>query len=249
MSNFSNLGFKITTQEEFYQLLEYVHQLSKQIKVKEGKYSVFTDRSGAQLYLQFNSNDEFIGVNPHFEGKSKFKVYITDKITNEESGFDGAMKGWADPDDTHDEPSGAYPLVFDIPDFKIISSLKVPKIVAIQLIAFAQEINFYDSEKDFHRSQTKDLKIASKSFIPSGLFSLYEKVEKSPPEAEGILSGLIKDFELKKNEVTSENFYWLLVDTLGGEVDVVADTGFFDNPPVKNGIIHGQFYLTGRFLS
>jgi hypothetical protein len=49
--------------------------------------------------------------------------------------------------------------------------------------------------------------------------------------------------------LTGEYFYSFLVDTLGGEVDVVAGTEFFENEPVRNGVVQGQFWLSGQLLN
>ncbi len=76
-----------------------------------------------------------------------------------------------------------------------------------------------------------------------------EDSDPNPPQATGIFTGIIKQFEKKRNELTSEEFYWLLVDTLGGEVDVVADIRYFEKEPVVNGILQGQFWLSGQLIN
>jgi hypothetical protein len=48
--------------------------------------------------------------------------------------------------------------------------------------------------------------------------------------------------------MTGEEFYWMLVDTLGGEVDVVASTDLCESLPNPLSIIQGQFWLSGRIL-
>ena len=64
----------------------------------------------------------------------------------------------------------------------------------------------------------------------------------------GFFTGIIKQYGRKRNGLTNEEFYWLLVDTLGGEVDVVADIRYFEKAPVINGIIQGQFWLSGQLI-
>lgn len=91
MSNFSNIGFRVTTQEELQHLLEKVYRTSTPIKIDEGVYYVFTDSSGAELYIQFNTKNKFLGVNPHFKGKSKRTVFLTNSVLRSESELDGAF--------------------------------------------------------------------------------------------------------------------------------------------------------------
>lgn len=249
MSNFSNIGFNVTTQEELQQLLRKVYRTSKQIKISEGVYSVFTDASGSQLFMQFNKKNEFLGVNPHFKGKSRRTVCLIHTIDRPESELDGAFQCWADPSEENNPDSGLYPFVFDLPDFKTIGQIDFPKNFDIQLTAFAQELSVYDSEEEYDESQTSDLKWATQSFVPSGLFSFgEEEKDPSPPQATGIFTGIIRQFEKKRNELTGDEFYWLLVDTLGGEVDIVADIRYFEKTPIANGIVQGAFWLSGQLI-
>jgi hypothetical protein len=249
MSNLSDIGFNVTTQEEFQQLLEKAYKSSNQIKIDEGAYSVFTDTSGAELFIQFNKKNELLGANPHYKGKSKRTVCLTNTVERLESELDGAFHCWADPMSENDPDSGAYPFVFDLPDFKTIGQIKFPRNFEIQLTAFAQELSIYDNEKEYNDSQTTDPKFATQSFIPSGLFSFGEEKDPNPPQATGVFTGIIKQYERKRNELTNEEFYWLLVDTLGGEVDIVADIRFFEKDPVLNGIVQGQFWLSGQLAN
>ena len=250
MSNFSNIGFSVSTFEELQQLLEKVHGISRQIKVNEGSYLVYTDGSGAELFIQFNKQNTNIGTNPHFKGKSKRTVCLTNIIERAESEFEGAFHCWAAPTEA-DNPSGAYPFIFDVPDFKTIGHIDLPKNFDIQLAAFAHDISVYDSEKEYYDNHTQqEGQLAAQAFIPTGLFSSEEESKNNkPPPALCVFSGVIKQFERKRNGLTNEEFYWLLVDTLGGEVDVVADIPFFEKEPVADGIIIGAFWLSGQLIN
>ena len=97
MSNFSDIGFNAETEEDYYQLIEKVYAKSKPIKVKEGIYVVYSDESGAELWLQFNKSNELIGINPHYKGKSKRLVCLTSRIDQDTSILDGSFHCWAEP--------------------------------------------------------------------------------------------------------------------------------------------------------
>ena len=248
MSNFSNIGFNVTTQEEFQRLLNKAYRTSNTIKVDEGAYSIYTDNSGAELYIQFDKANTCIGVNPHFKGISKRTVCLINSLERPESEFDGAFHCWAAPLEVNNPDSGAYPFIFDLPDFRTIGQIGFPKNYDIQLTAFAQELSIYNSEKEYHDSQKTELRWVIQSFVPDGLFSFEEK-DSNPPPATGMFTGVIKQFERKRNELTKEEFYWLLVDTLGGETDVVADIRFFERAPVVKGIVQGVFWLSGQLIN
>ncbi|MEN7551546.1 hypothetical protein AAG747_26760 [Rapidithrix thailandica] len=250
MSNLSNIGFDIQSEDDFYSLVEKAYEKSTPLKTVKGTYFQFSDESGAELWIQMNKKNELIGMNPHFKGKSKRKVSVTSSIDRPESILDGAFHSWADPlEDDHPE-SGAYPFVFDVPNHKKYEGIETPQIIEIQLSAFAQEFEYYESEGAFENGQEGEPKWASQSFVPSGLFKPGEGDDPNPPEALGLFTGIIKEFEKRKNEFTGQEFYWLLVDTLGGEIDVLTDLRFFENTsPGIGGIVHGQFWLSGSILT
>ena len=249
MSNFSNVGFKVTVEQDYYQLIDKVYKVSSPVKVNGGTYFIYTDDSGAELYIQVSNKNECIGVNPHFKGKSKRTVCLTNSFQRPESELDGAFHCWADPTEENNPDSGVYPFVFDLPDSKTIGQMEFPKNVEIQLAAFAQELHIYQSEKEYFDSQTTEMKLAAQSFIPSGLFSVDEENGSNPPKAFGFFTGIIKAYERKTNLFTGEAYYWLLVDTLGGEVDVVAELKYFEKEPSVNGVVQGQFWLSGKLIN
>lgn len=251
MSNFSNIGFVIDSEDDLARLLDQVGPISKPIPTKQGNYFYYSDPSGAELWIQINPKNELIGFNPHYRGKSRFKVGLTTAIPGEMSELDGSFHGWADPLDANDPESGAYPFVFDVPDFKSLKEFILPQAVEIQLSAFAQELTVYDDEEDYHASQTSEVKFATQSFIPIGLFGSDESDQTQPTmnQARGLFAGIIREWEIKKNTFTNEPFYTLLVDTLGGAIDVVADNRFFEKEPRINGVVKGVFWLSGRILT
>ncbi|MBD77627.1 MAG: hypothetical protein CL840_01640 [Crocinitomicaceae bacterium] len=249
MSNLSDIGFDIQSEEEFHALLKKAYERSTPLKTNKGTYYRFSDESGAELWIQMNKRNELIGANPHFKGKSKHKVAITSTINRPESILDGAFHSWANPMDDDNPESGAYPFVFDVPNHKKYDGIEIPQMLDIQLAAFAQEFEYYKSENAFENEQEGEPKWTSQSFIPSGLFNPGGGEAPDPPEALGLFAGIISEAEKMKNQLTGQEFYWMLVDTLGGEVDVLADLRFFENnAPETGGVVHGQFWLSGSLI-
>ena len=247
MNNLSNIGFDVEIIDDFKELVVETCNEGQRIVTDKGSYIVYSDKSGAEIWSQINKNNNIIGAVPHFKGKSKRTVCLTNIIDQQGNELEGAYYAWADPEDENNPESGAYPFVFDVPNFRINEIIEMPKDVQIQLAAFAQEISCYDNEKEFDDSQEGELKFAIQSFIPSGLF-LPKGDNISPPQARGVFSGIIKEWEKKTNEFSGKQFYWMLVDTLGGEVDVVASQDYFNKDPRVDGIIYGQFWLSGCIL-
>lgn len=249
MSNLSDIGFPVRGEQDVNDVIVKVLETVSEIPCPRGAYYKFVDASGAAIYLQANASQELIGFNPHFEGKSRRTVCLTEAIEKESSELDGAFHAWANPSEENNPESGEYPLVFDVPDFRTNINLKFPQNHEAQLTAFASsEFGVFKSEQDYYDSQEAEVKFASKSFIPNGLFNL-EADKTEPPLAFGVFTGEIKEFELKTNTLTGEKFYWFLVDTLGGEIDVVADPKLVTIEPNVGGYLNGQFWLSGRLIS
>lgn len=224
---------------------------ASEVRCPQGFYLKFSDKSGAEIWLQGNFDQELIGFNPHFAGQSRRKVALTNLIERETSELDGGFHAWANPSDENDAESGEYPFVFDAPDFRAVPNVQFPQTVEIQLTAFASnDLQLFANEKDYSDNQENEIKYAAKSFVPTGLFTFDEETGKTgelgATRPIGKFSGEIKQFALKTNSLSNENFYWFLVETLGGEVDVVVDVKYVPHEPQIGNIVSGQFWLSGK---
>ena len=129
-------------------------------------------------------------MNPHFGGATRVQVAVTSVIGRpDDSPLDGAYYAWADPSDD-DSESGCYPFVFDCPEATAYGHLALPTSTAVQIAAFAHSIEVWDSVESYNAAGGDSSKLASKSFIPSGLFTP-DGESAGPPESEAILTGTV----------------------------------------------------------
>ena len=256
MSNLSDIGFPVATEQDVNQvIMDVLPHLSQIPCPPRGYYYKFEDESGAQLYLQGNDGQDIIGFNPAFNGRSTLRAGLVLGIDRDTSELDGAFKGWVNPTDDSDiENSGLYPIVFDVPDFRLFENTKLQTVSDVQVTAFASnDLVLFESEAKYNDSRESEPGFAVKSFVPSGLFaaesaSAADNGAAHPPQAHAFISGEIIDFDLRTNSLTGKQFYWFLVETLGGQVDVVADPVYIKNAPEKGAIIKGSFWLSGKIL-
>ena len=250
MSNLSDIGFPTPDEQAVNEMIMHVLELTKPIQCAHGFYLKFSDASGAQIFLQGNFDQELVGFNPHFAGKSRRRVGLTRVIERDSSPLDGGFYAWANPSGEDYQASGEYAFVFDAPDFRTLELNDLPAVKEIQLTAFASnDFKLFAGEKAFFEAQDSQLKFAAKSFVPSGLFSFDqtdETIDLSVVRPVAVLAGEIKEFELMTNQLSGQNFYRFLVETAGGETDVVADPKFVAEEPKIGGIVSGQFWLSGR---
>lgn len=94
-------------------------------------------------------------------------------------------------------------------------------------------------------SQDTEFKFAAESFIPSGLFHVGEG---SSPRAEAIFTGRIIETSEILNEQSKNKFTWVLIKTLGGEIDVVIDHELVTKELRVGGILSGSFWLSAKFI-
>ncbi len=250
MSNLSDIGFPTPDEQAVNEMIMHVMEFAKPIQCKQGFYLKFSDASGAEIYLQGNFDQELVGFNPHFAGKSRRTVGLTRKIERDSSELDGGFHARANPSEENEKSSGEYPFVFDVPDFRLTEIENFPLVTEIQLTAFASnDFKIFETEQKYSDSQQDEPKFTAKSFIPSGLFSFSENdenVDLSTVRPIANFSGEIKEFKLTTNQLSGQDFYHFLIETLGGEIDVVADPKFVTQEPKIGGIVSGQFWLSGR---
>jgi hypothetical protein len=247
-SHFSTIGLPVASVEEANALANRVGSLAEELPAPSGVYFRWSDPSGAELWLQVSADNELIGMNPHYAGRSAVRVGLTARLPSAEPNeLDGSFQGWADP--TGDAPdTGCYPFVFDAPDYRLHEGLSLPARKEVQIAAFAREIVAFKSVAAYDASQTGDLKYASQSFIPSGLFAAAGD-STIPRRAQAIFTGHVLAADEKVNVLTGRAFYWALVETLGGAYDVVIDSRGLSGVPAVGGVLSGSFWLSGRIIA
>ncbi len=247
MSHFSNIGFEVNNTEDFVTLCQKIIRKCVRIQVEGGAYFQYSDPSGAELWIQANARKDLIGANPYFQGKSKRIVSLSSKHKKEPSELDGYFICDAYSRDDTEKRNALYPFVFDLPNAQTLPKTKLPLTTEIQLTAFAHKIEIFKDEKEFKEKAENYSNMASKSFIPNGLFNP-DKTERATTEALAIFIGEVKEAQIKTNSFTNNRFHWMLVDTYGGEIDVVTDSGKLNKEPQKGNFVWGQFWLTGKLL-
>jgi hypothetical protein len=248
-NHFSTLGFEVQSGQELYALMQQVAGQAQTIRVRRGRYLWWAGGSGEELWIQTDTHGRIVGANPHFRGQSSVRVGLTTRVRREGYGpLDGAFHGWADPEQDKAD-SGAYPFVFDVPDAAMYVDLRLPCIAGAQIAAFAHEIAFYPSPDAYLASQAeREVKFASQSFIPTGLFMPQDTVA-APPEAMAMITGHVVEAGLRENAISGAPFIWALVDTLGGTYDVVVDRTLLPEVPPAGSVLSGSFWLAGRLTS
>lgn len=245
-SQFSAIGFTISSGEDLAALASRVAERADTIDAREGQYLKWAPPSGEQLWLQVKRTGDAMGMNPHFEGKSSIRIAVEARVTRKaHTPLDGTFLAWANPPEGA-ASGGDYPFAFDCPDAAVHESLELPLTVTAQIAAFAQQLTVYESETAYNASQAaQGLTFPSRAFIPSGLISPSGEPV-TPPESHALISGLILDASERRNTVTDDPFWWALLETVGGTFDLVIDPSLLSAPVRAGNVVSGWFWLSGR---
>ncbi|GGJ44955.1 hypothetical protein [Deinococcus roseus] len=238
-NHFQAIGFPIFSQEDFIKLAQMTHQKGQQIQTTQGKYIFWNVGSGIELWGQLDQNNVFIGLNPHFSGRSRLSMGLTRKVTSDPQDLDGAYYAWAGAQTGPED--GEYPLLFDCPDFLVHARMMLPSIHRVQVAAFAHDLKVYTNEKHYQEARESGPAFATESFIPSGLFGDRE-------QPYGMFTGTVQYAFTITNPVTQETFHHAVVKTLGGEYDVIIHPDLLYSDLQPGNIVQGNFWLTGKIL-
>ncbi len=241
-SHFSDIGFAVHDQEDYQQLLDTALRSGIPTEAAEGYYILFNDAFGIQLYIQADRERNIVGVNPHFKGKSSFKVGILRLIDEPEYPLDGRIKGWANPPEDDCE-AGDFPFIFDTPNYRIVKDkLEEGMIRSFQITAFAHDIVLFADEDAYDRAQDSEPHMAAESFIPGEIFDDEARL------SEAFFTGRILMSQIITNPLSGKDFAFMEVKTLGGILDVVADAELLEEEAAAGGIIQGTFWLSGVLI-
>ena len=246
-SQFSSIGFQISTGEDLAAVASQVADRTDTIDAPDGQYLRWAPPSGEQLWLQLTRKGDAMGMTPHFEGRSEVRALLEARVTRPtHTPLDGTFLAWANPP-ADGTAGGDYPFAFDCPDAGTLDHVSLPAVATLQVAAFAQQISIYASESAYREDQARQgaADVPARTFIPSGLISpAGEPVV--PPESHALIAGQVLDASPRANSLTGEPFWWALLDTVGGTYDVVADPRLLTGPIRPGDILSGWFWLSAR---
>uniref|UniRef100_A0A7S2VAC1 Uncharacterized protein n=1 Tax=Entomoneis paludosa TaxID=265537 RepID=A0A7S2VAC1_9STRA len=222
-------------------------------------------QNGAEMWGAVERGS-FLGMDPHYCGLSRVPMRLTEKKWDDSSNaaaFVGTTVMEESDNDSGDDDAVMMPMTleFDCPySFFANDLVEMPQECTVQLAAFAHEIAVFDRLEDYkkHCQEVKargDMAFADRSFFWTAIFHDDEEEEdsdKRPPRSNAIMTGHVVQSEVKLNEQTGEYFYWALVETVGGRLDVVIHPHLIDrhgeSPPRVGCILQGHFWLSGRLV-
>jgi len=244
-NHLATLGFTGIDGSDLESLAKKCFQNGKATRGKHGTYIVWPLGNGIEVWIQLSLEEELVGINPHFFGKTRTSAGLMLRVPRDGFPMDGGFVALAQPYG-NDPIRGAFRFVFDTPNYLTHEELKLPVITTVQLTAFAQQIAFVDSDKDFASLAARQgASLTSEAFVPLG-FAGKNREPLAEPVASAMVCGLILDGQQITNPMTKVPFWRLRIRNVAGEMDVVASAELVPRPPKLGGVIQCSAWISGR---
>jgi hypothetical protein len=244
-TNFSSLGFDIRSQKQMEALLlELAPQAEPVPTYVGGAYLRYATPEGCELWAQLSPTQQLVGCNPHFAGRSRFRVKVTAVQAHGATPLDGQLIAEL----AEDEPG--VPIIINVPDYQQYAArLSTPTPAVVQITGIAQELHLFATTEELSRSAFGGI-ASDGAMIPTGTLMIdgEKTVRREPPLPLALLAGRIQSISRLHNSLSRLPFYVFQVKTLGGLIDIVADPEYVVNEPSVGGIVVGAFFLSGRLI-
>lgn len=221
MNNF--IGYIITTGNPIYGYYQYPY--------------INKDVGNAQLIVRANQTDDkftMSGFDVHVSGEHVWKVKVISdmKIEND----DDVLSKRVLVKKVNDDGLAVINLV----NADVLPSLLENEIIQCQVVAFADEINYYKNEKEFIKHnkikyKNKYLSLADGLIVPVGVL-LNDKISEEDKDL-CVVKGIVKSpfyGELEINEYTENTFVRCVIDTEFGPTYLIHTLDQVDKSELKN---------------
>ncbi|MBL9102541.1 MAG: hypothetical protein JNL82_16430 [Myxococcales bacterium] len=247
VSHFSSIGLQVASAADMQALIDRVVEDAEYVEARGGVYVVWQAGDGPELWLQCDEDNTVIGLAPHFVGGSRVRIGLVAAIERPgQTALDGSYFAWVNPRG-EDYTEGDYPLVFDCPDAAALE-VEPPCETTVQLAAFAHHVEVWADAEAYERGQQAEPRLASRSFIPAGLFRGEDEAEPGPPVAYALITGHVTAAEVRVNPLSGANYWWAAVATHGATIDVVLAVELVSDGLRVGNVLSGGFWLSGQVV-
>lgn len=246
MSHLSDIGFGFQGPGDFYAFVEtIVNETTNRVyPTDNGFYVVWTPGAGVELWIQAGKNLQLTGVGLHFTGEGRLRVHVTQSSPSEIDPMHGCLYAWANPQDEDNPYSGDYPLMVAAPNFDFVENavLEHP-VVDCQIAAFVEdELRCWTLPTFLSTGQAEEDIALFQSDCQNA-----DAAEEPTPHAQ--VRGTVLKLETRVNQVSGNEFYWAVVQTVGGTIDIVADPAVVVGTLVEGGIVEARCWLSALVLT
>ena len=246
-SNLEDIGFEdIDSLDKLKGFVEHIRRNGTRKETRRGNnYYLFNPNENIEVWF-FLDRAGNPAMTPFYAGRSRQEIKIIDAIINERDS--PKIYSWVNP---RGEDGGDTQVVFEVPDFWLMDFDRLGEMDKnrAQLTAFARDVKLYEDEKVFQNSKGnigkthpgRVIQYAANYFLPTGTFS-------NPMDSFAIFAGKVKEARQVRNDFAGGEFYYMIVNTYFGDLDLVCAKRAFERSPVPGNVIDGDFYISGKLI-
>lgn len=247
ISNFSCLGFFTRNENEINNLKNMIKSNGTNIESTNNKgisYKLLKTQENIELWLSSDSYENKEIVTPFYRGNNANTVEVIDKIDNSEGDCEGLFCALAGSDD---DKEGKIPIIFECPDYENHADTDFRGKRDIILSAFPYTVKIFKNLEAFESAQKLDMNYGAEAIIPVGI----SEIDSIPPEARNELqpavffNGIIKSFEMMKNNISGMRFFKMTVKILTLEINLLVDYRMITKQPKTGQIVSCAAWLSG----
>ena len=237
--HFQTLGFPVQDVDTFSLVATYALQEGHEIPFGSGVLTCWEIGDGLELWVESDQQGNLMALRPCFLGQSELEIELKERFSPEISSYYGLV--------------GEKDVIFEVADYARQESLNLPSLEKIRLSAFSHGLKVFKSQEEYRATplrkppQAVDTSPEGYYFVCPELFEGEERFL-AEPSSVCCFSGSVLDSELRVNAAFSNNYHWILVETLLGQLDVLAEASAFPEPLEEGQYIDGVFWLSGRVI-
>ena len=237
--HFQTLGFPVHDVDTFSLVASHALQEGSKIPFDSGVLTCWELGEGLELWVESDDQGNLMALRPSFLGQSELEVEFKERFSPEICSYYGIIQ--------------EKDIIFELADYPRQGSLSLPSQQKIRLSALSHGLKVFKNQEEYRASPLRKPPQAADT-SPEGYYfvcpELFEKADQfvSEPSAVCCFSGSVLDSELRVNSAFSTSYHWIFVETLLGELDVLAEASAFPEPLEEGQYIDGVFWLSGRLI-
>lgn len=233
MNSYAAIGLPIRTHTDFTDYLAHLVDDGEIRLALLGMYIRWHTHHGAELWAQIADNGEILNVEPFFAGRGRLNLELLQRYDEDEAlAMAGVFEGRID----QSTPS----LRFDCPMYALNDDLILPSQQVVQATLFAHMITLFPDLDAL-------LTTPWSATFPS-LAHPHDIAINPRSSALVMLTGTILQAALLNNPIGNASFWWILVQTHGGTVDIVCEPYLIEGSPLNGGVIQCLGQLSGAII-
>jgi hypothetical protein len=247
----------VASEDEFAAVVQVAVQEGEATPIDGGREILWRDAEGASIAVTVGLDEEILCVRPTFSATSRVSASLGALAEDPECPFCSRLLLEV----VDEEGELVYPLAVELERHapaRDPSSAGRQSRLAVS--AFAETIESWPSQDAYEAAHpagivddaeaVPDPALASQSLIPTGLFvdeprrRFWQRKQVDPvPTAHALITGSVRDLEVRTNSITGRDFTWLELETYGSSYDVVVAGTDVSSDFSVGAVVQGGFWL------